>query len=74
MIKTIILLIFIYLFNIIDYCQTVYAINLFGLGVELNPIARFFFEHDCEVLSKLVFVPVVLVIMGIIIHFDKRQR
>jgi hypothetical protein len=58
--------------NVVDYVQTVYAIQLFGLGVELNPIIRFLFEKNCEWI-KLVIAPILAVTMGLIIKLDKNQ-
>ena len=73
MIRLVVLLILIYLFNIVDYCQTVYAISNFGLGVELNPIARFFFEHDRAWSFKLVVTMLFLIAIGIIVKIDRKQ-
>jgi hypothetical protein len=69
---TIISLVAIFLLNLIDCAQTVYAINLFGIGIEANPIARFLFEHNCALEVKLVMIPIALVVMGFIIKSDKR--
>jgi len=71
MTTTIILLIITSIFNIIDYCQTAYAIGLFGLGVELNPIGRLMFAADCGWL-KLIIMPILLLALGLIIKADKR--
>lgn len=67
-----IVLIIIYLLNLIDCFQTMYAIQLFGIGVEANPIARFMFEHNCALVLKLVLVLIALVVMGVVIRADKR--
>lgn len=64
----IILIVLIYTLNLIDYFQTVYAIDLFGLGIEANPIAIFMFENNCASVAKLVGVPTLLAIMGFIVH------
>ena len=72
MIVTIILLVATYILNLIDCAQTVYAIQLFGIGIEANPIARFMFEHNCALVVKLVAVPIALAVMGLIIRIDKR--
>jgi hypothetical protein len=72
MTKIIILLIITYLLNLIDCAQTLHVVQLFGIGVEANPIARFMFEHNCALMPKLVVVPIALTLMGIIIRIDKR--
>lgn len=69
----IILLIIIYIFNIIDYCQTIYAIQHFGIGIEANPIARFWFKHNCAGEIKLIGMAIILIIFGFIIKYDKKQ-
>jgi hypothetical protein len=70
--KAIILLIAIYILNLIDYWQTMYAIQIFGTGVEANPIARFLIENNCGGLVKFIGVPMSLAIIGIATHFNKR--
>lgn len=62
MITTIVLLIATYFLNIVDYIQTAYGIQQLGLGVELNPLMRFCFEHNCALLVKLI-VPLLLVLL-----------
>ena len=61
-ITTIILLITTYFLNLIDYAQTVLCVQAFGLGVELNPLMRFCFEHDCALATKLI-VPLIMVLL-----------
>ena len=73
MLLTIILLVLIYVLNLIDYCQTMYAIRLFGLQIELNPIARWLFEHNYAALFKLVVSAVALVAIGFIVNADRKQ-
>lgn len=73
MIIPIILLIIIYILNIIDYFQTIYAIKLFGIDVEVNPIGRLLLANNYAWIAKLIFVPTVLIIIGIIIKIDKKQ-
>jgi hypothetical protein len=67
----IVLLVLIFILNIIDYVQTVYAIRFAGIGVEANPIGRFMFKNNYEWL-KLIGVPLALAVMGIIIRTDRR--
>ena len=69
----IILLIVIYILNIVDYCQTIYATRILGMGVEANPIARFFLENNCDGIFKLVVVPIILTMIGLIIWIDRRK-
>jgi hypothetical protein len=68
----IILLALIYALNIIDYIQTTYAIQLFGLNIEANPIVRFLFEHNCAWVFKIILFPIALVIAGMTARLDKR--
>lgn len=63
-----------YILNSIDYCQTMYAIRHVGLGVEANPIVRFLLENNYGDLVKLVGFPILLACLGVIIHFDKKQK
>lgn len=67
MIPIVALLIIIYVLNLIDYFQTAYTISLFGIGVELNPIGRWLFSIGCAWVPKIIIVPMLLVIMGLII-------
>lgn len=68
----IILLILIYILNLIDYGQTLYAIQHFGLSVEANPIARSFFEQNQAGTFKLIMVPIMLIFIGIAVKMEKR--
>ena len=72
MLLTIILLILTYILNLIDYCQTMYAIQLFGLQIELNPIARWLFEHNCATLVKLIVPAITLVSLGFVVKADRK--
>lgn len=75
-IMTIILIVVILILNLIDYCQTIYAVQVFGTGVEANPIVRFLFENNYAVACnlKLIGVPITLALLGlIVIRFDRRQ-
>ena len=67
-----ILLVAIYVLNLIDYGQTVYAIHLAGLQVEANPIGRFLFENNYEWVAKFVILPILLALLGLIIKYEKR--
>lgn len=60
----IVILLFIYGFNVVDYLQTVYLISYFGTAAEVNPIMRCLFENNCAWVVKLVFVPILLIIVG----------
>ena len=68
------LLIIIYVLNIIDYIQTIYATRIFGINVELNPIGRYLLANNSAWTMKLVGVPIILVLLGFIIKQDKRQK
>lgn len=74
MIQTIALLIAIYALNLIDYFQTMYAVQTLGIGVEANPIARYLIEHNCGGVPKLIIVPILLTAMGFIVHLDEKQK
>ena len=71
---TIILLIIICVLNFIDYQQTMYAVNVFGVDVEGNPIARFLIDNNLGYIVKLILTPILLVIIVWIVHCDRRQR
>ena len=72
MTKTYVSLVITYLLNVVDYFQTIYAINTFGIGVESNPIARWAITNGNAELFKLVLPFVLLAALGAIIKFDKR--
>jgi hypothetical protein len=69
----IVLLSIVYILNIIDYFQTIYAVGLCGIGVEANPIGRFFLENNSAWIMKFIFVPIILTAIGIIVRIDKKQ-
>jgi hypothetical protein len=73
MIKTIILLIITYIFNLIDYAQTICAISHFGLSTELNPIVRFLFKHNCIGIVKIIVPIILLTALGFIIKAEKEN-
>ncbi len=73
MIKTIILLIITYILNLIDYWQTMYAISLFGLSVELNPVTRFLFKHNCAGEVKIIVPIILLTALGFIVKAEKEN-
>jgi hypothetical protein len=72
MIAVIILLIATYLLNIVDYLETIYAVQLFGIEVELNPIGRFLLENNCAWVPKIIIVPMSLIAIGFIVKIEKR--
>ena len=63
---TFILLVMAYFLNLIDYVQTIYGIQKFGLSIELNPLMRFCFEHDIALQVKLIMPLLILLIIGLI--------
>lgn len=73
MVIVVTLLIVIYILNLIDYCQTAYAIQHFGLGVEINPIMRFIFRHNCEIVFKVILPAILLIALGFIVKVDRKQ-
>ena len=66
-ITTIILLIATYILNIIDYLQTKHGINMLGISIELNPVGRFCFEHNCAFVVKFVGVLIILILISLVI-------
>jgi hypothetical protein len=62
MLHTVIALVILYILNLTDYLQTVYAISNFGLAAEVNPVMYYLFENNCAWVLKLVIIPIVLVI------------
>lgn len=70
---TTIFLIAIYILNLIDYWQTMYAVRLYGIGVEINPIARFLLENNCGWVVKFIIMPILLTIVGILVRTDRKM-
>lgn len=66
----IMILIFYYVLNIVDYLQTIFMISHFGLACELNPIARILFEHNCAWAVKLVLPLILAIEIGCLIKKD----
>ncbi len=66
-------LVIIYLLNLIDYFQTMYAIENFGIGIEANPTARFLIENDLGCLLKLIVMPIMLILVGVLVYKEKRM-
>ena len=69
----IVLLAIIFALNIIDCIQTLYAVENRGMGVEGNPGAKFLFANDLAIISKFIILPILLMILGIIVYFDRKQ-
>ena len=55
-------LILIYILNIIDYIETVYAVNNVGFIQEFNPVMQYLLEHNIAWVFKLLFIPIVLAV------------
>lgn len=72
MTRTIIILVITYLLNTVDYFQTLYAVQQFGLSIELNSIGRWLLENDCAWIAKLIVVPIALIVLGIFVKPDKK--
>ena len=60
-----------YILNVIDYLETLYLIQHFGIAVEGNPIMRFIFENQYGWVAKLIVPLVLLSAYGIIMKKDK---
>lgn len=69
----IIQLFIIYLLNLVDYWQTMYAVRLYGIGVEINPIARFLLETNYGWVVKFIIMPILLTIVGILVRTDRKM-
>ena len=65
------ILIITYILNVIDYFETLYLIQRFGIAVEGNPIMRYLFENNCAWVAKLVVPAILLLVCGIIMKKDK---
>ena len=66
-------LIAIYILNLIDYWQTMYAVRLYGIGVEINPIGRFLLENNYGWVVKFIIMPILLTIVGILVRTDRKM-
>jgi hypothetical protein len=66
------ILIITYILNVIDYLETLYLIQQYGIAVEGNPIMRFFFENQYGWVAKLIVPAVLLIGYGIIAYKDRR--
>ena len=74
MITITILLVITYLLNLVDYYQTIYFIEKFGLSAEVNPIGRFLLENNLADEFKFFIVPLILLGIGIIVKIDNYQK
>lgn len=70
---TTIALVLIYIINLIDYWQTMYAVRMCGIGAELNPIARFLLETNYGWVAKFIIMPILLTIVGILVRTDRKM-
>ena len=70
---TTISLILVYILNLIDYWQTMYAVRLCGIGAELNPIGRFLLGNNCGWVVKFIIMPILLMIVGILVRTDRKM-
>ena len=66
------ILIITYILNVIDYLETLYLIQHFGIAVEGNPIMSPLFESGYAWIAKLVIPAVLLIGYGIIARKDRR--
>lgn len=53
-------LILLFIFNVVDYIQTVYAVEVIKIGRELNPVMIYLLKTNTAWILKLVVVPVLL--------------
>ena len=65
------ILIITYILNVIDYFETLYLIQRFGVEVEGNHIMRYLFENNCAWVAKLIIPAILLLVCGVIIKKDK---
>lgn len=66
------ILIITYILNVIDYLETLYLIQHYGIAVEGNPIMRFLVENNCVFVPKLIIPAILLLICGIFAIKDRR--
>ena len=72
MIKAKISLVVLYILNLIDYVQTIYAVQLYGLGVEANPLARILLKGEYAWVLKLILAPLAIMAIAYVVKIDKR--
>ena len=53
-------LILLFIFNVVDYIQTVYAVEVIKIGRELNPVMIYLLKTNTAWILKLVVVPILL--------------
>lgn len=53
-------LILLFIFNVVDYIQTVYAVEVIKIGRELNPVMIYLLKTNTVWILKLVVVPILL--------------
>lgn len=53
-------LILLFIFNVVDYIQTVYAVEVIKIGRELNPVMNYLLKTNIAWILKLVVVPILL--------------
>lgn len=68
----IIQLFIIYLLNLVDYWQTMWAVHLWGINAEANPIGRYLIENNYLAAVKIAIVPILLIALGAIVRFERR--
>lgn len=66
----ILLLIIVYLLNVIDYCQTMYAVESLGEQVEGNPVGSYIIKSGYAFTIKIVAFPLLMVVMAILTWMD----
>ena len=65
------ILIITYILNVIDYLETLYLIQHYGIAVEGNPIVRYLVENNCVLVAKLIVPAILLLFCGIATRKDK---
>ena len=53
-------LLLLFIFNVIDYIQTVYAVEVIEIGQELNPVMSYLLQTNTAWIVKLVVIPILL--------------
>ncbi len=61
-----VLLLFAYILNVVDYFFTVYWVDNYGLDIESNPIGRWLFENNLAGFVKIVLVGVLFLILALL--------
>ena len=68
------ILIITYILNVIDYLETLYLIQHYGIAVEGNPIMRYLFDNNYAWIAKLIVPAILLLVCGVVMRKDKTYK